>query len=422
MPLTWNYKNFEVSVSDAKHPYIKILTDALPNFIAGTQSDDEPALSLPYKTDDLDEILEHAKRIAATSEDVLVLGIGGSSLGGQALIQACGPYPDDQPTVTFPDNLAPVGFPHLLSGLNPEHTHVIAISKSGNTMETHAQLAITMEWLSQAHCEFKDHITVVTEPKPSALSKLAGLHDLPSLEHSIALGGRFSVLSIVGLLPAAVAGVDIAQVRMGARAVVDQMKSAKTVQDIPSAIGAAHIISQHKQNNLGISVLLPYADRLSKFGDWYCQLWAESLGKAGHGTTPVVALGPLDQHSQLQLYMEGPKDKSFSFITIDRADNPAMHLPHTLNDIGMDSLAGLTLHDLVKAMSEGTRHALTEIGQPVRHAHIHALNEESIGALFMHFLLETLFGGALLGVDPYGQPGVERCKILASEFLEKLKN
>lgn len=421
MPLIWNYKNFEVSVSDIKHPYMKILSDALPSFIAGAQSDDDPTLSLPYKTDDIDEILDHAKRIAAVSEDVLVLGIGGSSLGGQALIQACGPYADEHPTVVFPDNLAPVGFPHLLSNLNPEHTHIIAISKSGGTLETHAQLAIAMEWLSQAHCEFKDHITVVTEPKPSALTKLADLHDLPSLEHSITLGGRFSVLSNVGLLPAAIAGVDIAQVRMGAMAVMDQLKSAKTVKDIPSAIGAAHIISQHKQNNLGISVLLPYSDRLNKFGEWYCQLWAESLGKAGHGTTPVVALGPLDQHSQLQLYMEGPKDKSFSFITIDRADNPAMHLPHTLSDIGMDSLAGLTLDDIVKAMSEGTRHALTEIGQPVRHTHIHDLNEESMGALFMHFFLETLFGGALLGVDPYGQPGVERCKILASEFLEKLK-
>ena len=421
MPITWNYENFDAAVSTTNSDYMKTLEGVLPNFIASTSDDNAPALSLPQATDDLDEINSHAARIAATSEDVLVLGIGGSSLGGQALIQACGPYSDDHPKVTFPDNLAPVGFPHLLSSLNPEHTHIIAISKSGGTMETHAQLAIAMEWLREAHCEFKDHITVITEPKSSPLSKLADMHDLPTLEHSIPLGGRFSVLSNVGLLPAAIAGVDVARVRAGAKAVIDQMKSAKAATDVPAAVGAAHIISQQKQNAIGISVILPYADRLRKFGEWYCQLWAESLGKAGLGTTPVIALGPLDQHSQLQLYMEGPKDKTFSFITIDRADDPAMHLPHTLNDIGMDGLAGLTLHDIVKAMSEGTRHALTETGQPVRHTHVEELNEESIGALFMHFFLETLFGGALLGVDPYGQPGVERCKILAKEYLEKLK-
>ncbi len=421
MSITWNYENFDAAVTSANSSYMNILADVLPSFIDGASDSTVPVLSLPSTTVDLSEIAAHASRIRATSEDVLVLGVGGSSLGGQALIRACGPYSDDHPKVTFLDNLAPVGFPHLLSTLNPGHTHIIAISKSGGTIDTHAQLALAMKWLQEAHCELKDHITVITEPKPSALTKLADLHDLPRLGHSILLGGRYSVLSNVGLLPAAIAGVDIARVRAGAKAVIEQMISAKSIIDIPAAVGAAHIISQHKQNKINISVMLPYADRLSKFGEWYCQLWAESLGKEGVGTTPVIALGPLDQHSQLQLYMEGTRDKSYSFITIDRVDDPAMHLPQTLSDIGMGSLTGLTLHDIVTAMSEGTRHALVETGQPVRHAHLSALNEENIGALFMHFFLETLFGGALLGVDPYSQPGVERCKILAKEFLEKLK-
>lgn len=416
MTISWNYDNF----GPLDQAHMDTLAAVLPKFIAGTTDENEPVLSLPSFTDDFDEIESHAQRISATSETVLVLGIGGSSLGGQALIQACGPYGDDVPDIIFPDNLAPVGFPHLLAGLNPEHTQIIAISKSGGTMETHAQLAIAMEWLREAHCEFKDHITIITEPKQSSMSKLAEIHDLPSLEHNIPLGGRFSVLSNVGLLPAAVAGVDIRKVRAGAEAVIAQMKEASSPADIPSSVGASMIVSQANQNNINLSVLLPYADRLRKFGEWYCQLWAESLGKAGVGTTPVIALGPLDQHSQLQLYMEGPKDKSFSFITIERDDDPAMHLPHTLDEIGMGNLSGLTLHNIVEAMSEGTRHALVETGQPVRHCHVDALNEESIGALFMHFFLETLFGGTLLGVDPYGQPGVERCKILAKEFLEKL--
>ncbi len=419
MTIKWNYENFDASVYGADSKYLKLLSDILPSFKAGSSDGNVPALSLPSKRDDIDEILEHANRISATSENVMVLGIGGSSLGGQALIQACEPYPEANPSVTFPDNLSPAGFPHRLVGMNPEHTHFITISKSGGTMETHAQLAIAMEWLKEADCEFKDHITVITSDAPSPLRKLIELHDLPNLKHSMELGGRFSVLSNVGLLPAATAGLDILRVRAGAQAVIEEMLAADAISDIPAAVGAAHIVSQKEQNNFGISVMLPYTNYLRKFGEWYCQLWAESLGKDGLGTTPVIALGPLDQHSQLQLYMEGPKDKTYSFINIDGVDDPVKHLPHLLNDIGMDMLAGLSLQDIVIAMSDGTRHALIETGQPVRHTHIHALNEESIGALFMHYILETLFSGALMGVDPYGQPGVERCKILAKEFLEK---
>ncbi|MDC0111098.1 hypothetical protein OAH91_00425 [Emcibacteraceae bacterium] len=421
MALTWTYENFGTFDTSVKCKLMKKLECILPEFKEKAIDPDKPMLSLPAMIEDLAEIEEHAERISSTNTDLLVLGVGGSSLGGQALIQACGTYINNRPRVKFSDNLSPLGFPHSLSNLNPTHTHILAISKTGCTIELHALLAIVMKWLKKSNCEYKDHITVITQAETSPLRKLIDLHDLPSLEHHIMLGGRFSILSNVGLLPAAIAGVNIRELRNGAQEVIEEMKTAKSPADVPSAVGAAHIISQQQKNNINISVLFPYADRLRKFSEWYSQLWAESLGKNGYGTTPVIAQGPLDQHSQLQLYMEGPRDKSYSFITVGRADNPDMNIPIIPNDVGMTTLSGLSLHDIVSAMSEGTNQALCETGQPVRQTHLDNLNEKNIGSLIMHFFLETKFAGALLGVTPYGQPGVERGKVITRELLDRLK-
>ena len=401
---------------------MKKLTDTIPEFIKKTNNPDKPLLFLPSEEGDLAEIEEHANRILTTSTDVLVIGVGGSSLGAQALIQACGGGQENRPNIHFIDNISPLGFPNILSTVDPHKTHIIAISKSGGTMDLHAHLAIIMDWLSKAKCTYKNHITAITEAKTSPLRKLIKTHNLSSLEHLVPLGGRFSLLSNVGLLPAAIAGVNIREVRQGAQAVIEEMKAAKSPADIPAAIGAAHIVSQQQQNNINISVLFIYANRLQKFGQWYCQLWAESLGKNGLGTTPIIAQGPIDQHSQLQLYMEGPRDKSYSFISIGREEIPYTIIPELPDDIGVGQLTGLSLHDIVNAMSEGTHHALSETGQPVRQTHIKEMNEKNIGALFMHFFLEAKFASALLDVPLYGQPGVERGKVITRVFLDKRKN
>ena len=422
MPITWVYENFGTFDAPVNSKLRKKLEYILPSFIEEAIDPEKPMLSLPAMIEDLTEIEGHAERISSVNTDVLVLGVGGSSLGGQALIQACGSYINNRPNVIFADNLSPLGFPYSLSKLNPNNTHIIAISKTGRTVELHAQLAITMEWLKKSNCIFKDHITVITQTEISPLRKTIDIHNLPSLAYQIMLGGRFSILSNVGLLPAAIAGVNIRDLRNGAQEVIEEMKTAKKPVEVPAAVGAAHIISQQQQNNINISVLFPYADRLRKFGEWYCQLWAESLGKNGLGTTPVIAQGPLDQHSQLQLYMEGPRDKSYSFITVGREDGLDMNIPKIPDDVGMSSLSGLTLHDIVTAMSKGTHHALCETGQPVRQTHMDDLKEKSIGSLIMFFFLETKFASALLGVSPYGQPGVERGKIITQEFLKKLNN
>ena len=236
------------------------------------------------------------------------------------------------------------------------------------------------------------------------------------------LGGRFSILSNVGMLPAAIAGININEVRSGAQDVINIMKKAPASVDVQSAIGAAHLVSQLYKKSINVSVLFLYSGKLRKFGEWYCQLWAESLGKNGVGTTPIVANGPLDQHSQLQLYMEGPRDKSYSFITVGNEGETKLTIPDKIDMLNNVKLSGLTIHDIVHAMSEGTLHAISETGQPVRHLHIERLDEKSIGKLFMHFFLETKFSSVLLNVNPYGQPGVERGKIITREFLKKLNN
>jgi len=416
---TWNYVNFgETAFSDTV--ILERAQTALDDIFDHAKDHDRPVLSLAYERDDLAEIEQHAKRIAQNTSDVLVIGIGGSSLGGQALLQACGGPKDNCPNIRFPDNLAPFSFPKLLKKLNPKTTRIIAISKSGGTMETHAQLAVTMEWLKGSDCTFADHITLITENKESPFTKMARIHNLPTIDHLVHLGGRFSALSNVCLLPAAIAGFDIKMVREGAAHIMQSILRSPSPIIVPAAKGAEAIITGSEQSGETISVVFPYNDHLEKFGEWYCQLWAESLGKNGKGTTPIVAMGPVDQHSQLQLFMEGPRDKTYTFITVDKDESYDVKTPLSLGDIGMDHLAGRSLQDVVAAMAEGTRNALSESGLPVRHMRINRLDEFAVGAMFMHFILETLFGGAMLNINPFGQPGVERCKVLAREYLEKL--
>ena len=419
MPIAWTYKNFTVSDSSKNFDLMNKLEDILPDFVKKTSDLNKPMLSLPAALDDLAEIESHARRISKNCTDVLVLGVGGSSLGGQALIQACNIYNESHPKIVFMSNLSSLDFPNLMRTLDPKNTHILAISKSGRTIEVHIQLALIMEWLKKSNLTFKDHITIITENKISPLETLIKMHNIPSLDHHKNLGGRFSVLSNVGLLPAAISGVKIRKVRHGAQEIIDEMIAARGFAGIPAAVGAAHIVSQQQQNNVSINVLFLYAERLKKFGEWYSQLWAESLGKKGGGTTPVIAHGPVDQHSQLQLYMDGPKDKSYSFITIGREKNTSITIPHTLDKIGMGYLSGKTLHDVEKSMYKGTTRAIRETGQPVRYTHMKILNEQIIGRLFMYFFLETHFAGVLMNIEIEGQQGVERGKFISKQFLKE---
>jgi glucose-6-phosphate isomerase len=266
---------------------------------------------------------------------------------------------------------------------------------------------------------FGDLFVGLSEPVKG--SKRFGLRDLlapynvPFLEHDTGVGGRFSVLTNVGLLPAAVLGLDIAAIRKGAARALAPVLSDKPPAEVPAAVGAALAVALAPTKP--IAVLMAYADRLERFARWYVQLWAESLGKDGKGTTPVGALGPVDQHSQLQLFIAGPRDKLFTVITADVAGQGPRLAADLAQACGEPGCAGKTNGDLVAAQGRATAETLAKNGCPVRTIHVDKLDETSLGELLMQFMLETIIAAHLLGVDAFDQPAVEEGKVLAKQYL-----
>jgi glucose-6-phosphate isomerase len=384
-----------------------------------------PLLRLPAARDDLAAIRAAAARLTDGASDIVILGTGGSSLGGQTLAQLAGyALPGvgtllDGPRVHFMDNLDPETFGAMLARLPLASTRFVAISKSGGTAETLMQTIAALGAVKDRGltARIPELFLGLTESTPSnkqnGLRALLAAHHVPMLEHDPGVGGRFSVITNVGLLPAAALGLDIAAIRNGAATALAPVLDRREPAEVPAAIGAALSVAVKKP----ITVLMAYADRLERFTRWYVQLWAESLGKGGKGTTPIGALGPVDQHSQLQLYIGGPRDKLFTIVTTsDAGHGPRM--PSELAKLaGEPAFAGKTIGDLAAAEGRATAETLARNGCPVRTIHIDELNETSLGELLMHFMLETVITARLLGVDPFDQPAVEEGKVLAKRYL-----
>ena len=381
-----------------------------------------PVLRLPAERGDLAALAPLADEFRRRFDHVLVLGIGGSSLGGQTVAaladQGFGPRPG-APRLHFRENIDPAGFAALFAALDPARTGIIAISKSGGTAETLAQLLSVLDWLRQAlgTMSLGDRLLVVTEKRDNPLRRLAASQGARILDHDPEIGGRYSVLSVVGALPALIAGIDAAKLRQGAASVLDAALAAATARDAAPALGAALNIALAESRGIAIAVLMPYVDRLAPFGLWFRQLWAESLGKDGKGTTPVRALGAVDQHSQLQLYLAGPKDKLFTVIELDQTGKGPSIPPDLAADRDLAYLAGRTMGDLLAAEQRATATSLMRNGSPVRIIRLARLDEEVLGALFMHFMLETIIAADLLGIDAFDQPAVEQGKVLARQYL-----
>jgi len=261
--------------------------------------------------------------------------------------------------------------------------------------------------------------TAITEPGDNALRRLAARFTMRVLDHDPAIGGRYSALSLVGLLPAAIAGLDVAKVRVGAAEVLDAALAADAPDAVESAIGAAIAVGLLREKGITCTVLMPYVDRLADFGLWFRQLWAESLGKKGTGTTPIRALGTVDQHSQLQLYLDGPRDKMFTLIMLGCADAGARVPDEFARDDALSYLAGRTMGDLMEAEQNATAGTLVNNHRPTRIFRLAALDERVMGGLMMHFMLETIIAAHLLDVDPFDQPAVEEGKALTRQGLTK---
>ena len=386
-----------------------------------------PLLTLPDEVDDLPAVDMAASRLREGASDVVFLGTGGSSLGGQTLAQlrdfmvpGLGRFAGE-PRVHFFDNLDPATFAAVLDALPLETTRFAAISKSGGTGETLMQTIAVMTKLSDAGLAIGDHVIGLSEPRRdggrNALRDLLEPENCAFLDHHTGIGGRYSVLTNVGLLPAAVLGLDIRAVRRGAASVYAPIRAGNVAaKDIPVALGAALATSAALENK-AISVMMGYADRLERFTRWWVQLWAESLGKDGKGSQPVAAIGPVDQHSQLQLYLAGPDDKIFTIITVDCAGRGPKMDRALAERAGEPDFAGRTIGDLVAAQGRATADTLAKNARPTRRIHLEKLDEETMGAMLMHFMLETILTGYAMGVDPFDQPAVEEGKVLAKQYL-----
>lgn len=373
-------------------------TDVLERFRKSYSAGELAPLALVEKTDDI-ALYQQAIDPFLKFEDVLILGTGGSSLGGQSLYALSTQM---KPRLHFYDNVDPHTFERLFKTLNPKTTGLIAISKSGSTVETLMQL------LTCVQRRIAEQVLVVTEPTDNLLRKLANKHGWPCLDHPINVGGRYSCFSVVGLIPMFLSGLDPYAYRKGATSVLQ----AHLTESEPTALLGAQTACALKEAGKTLSVMMPYADQLRLFALWYCQLWAESLGKEGKGTTPIAALGTVDQHSQLQLYLAGPKDKFFTLIA-PQWEGKGDKIESTL----VPEFTHKTMGDLFSAELKATYETLKRNHCPVRLITLDKIGEESLGALMMHFMIETILTSYLEEVNAFDQPAVEEGKILAREYL-----
>ncbi|NVM20855.1 MAG: glucose-6-phosphate isomerase [Desulfobacterales bacterium] len=392
---------------------------------------DLPFYELPYDRQVLKQVLKTAGRIINGCENFVVLGIGGSALGGIALFRSLA-HPQHNllpknkrkglPRVFFADNIDPEGFGALLELLDPGKTIFNVISKSGGTAETMSQFLIVRNRLVRklGRKKHTSHIIATTDPEQGYLRAIAGEEGYETLPIQPGVGGRFSVFSPVGLLPAAVAGIDIAELMAGAQS-ADKTCRQQNLWKNPAGMNAVLQVLAYTVKNKPISVMIPYSDALRDIADWYRQLWAESLGKrldvdgrvVNIGPTPVKALGVTDQHSQLQLYIEGPFDKVITFLTVGRY-RKNIKIPAGLKHMdGVGYLGGHTLNDLIQAEEQATEFALLQANRVNTAIRLPEINPFTVGQLLFMLEVQTLYAGGLLRINPLDQPGVEAGKQFA---------
>ncbi|MBR2498208.1 MAG: glucose-6-phosphate isomerase [Clostridia bacterium] len=378
---------------------------------------------LPYNQKEIvDDIILTAKNIKKKFDNFVVLGIGGSALGPIAVFQALchlrhNELPKSKrkaPKLYVEDNVDPERMVALLDVLDLDKTIFNVVTKSGATSETMAQYLIIMDILKKRYGDkAKDHMIATTSAHKGNLIKIAQVEGLKTFYIPDGVGGRFSELCPVGLLPAAVLGIDIKALLAGA-AYMDKLCKSRDIKKNPALVTAL-LEYLAMQNGKNISVMMPYADSLKYIADWYCQLWGESLGKAvdndGNevfvGQTPVKALGVTDQHSQVQLYREGPFDKVITIIAVENYRN-TVEISKGCEDIpDVNFLCGHTMNELITAERKATEYALTTAHRLNYTITLPEVNAFTIGQLLFMFELETAYTGAMLNIDTFNQPGVE---------------
>lgn len=381
---------------------------------------------LPFApAEEIDELISYCGEIGKKADSFVVLGIGGSALGPLSVASALlhlhhNELPKEKrnaPKLYVEDNVDPERMAALLDVLDLKTAYFNVITKSGETSETLSQFLILYAALKKAlgNEEAKKHIIVTTTIGKGTLYDVAHAEGFKIYGVGQGVGGRFSVLSSVGLVPFAALGLDVKAMLAGAAAAAKAAEE-EDVQKNPALLTAFLQVEAMKRGK-NVSVLMPYADSLKFMADFYCQLWAESLGKAVDlkgktvhtGQTPAKSLGVTDQHSQVQLYTEGPFDKVVTFLAVDEYRTTVV-ISDDKDVQACDFLKGHTLNELIDAERRATEFALKKANRMNFTVYLPNVCEETIGELLMYFMYQTAFAGALLGIDTFNQPGVEEGK------------
>ena len=386
-------------------------------------------MDLPYNQDEILTAIENtAARVRKEFEAFVVLGIGGSALGPAAVQQALNhlhynELPAEKrggPRLYIEDNVDPERMAALLDVIDLKKTCFNVITKSGGTAETISQYLIITDALKKAvGDDYKRHIIITTSQTKGFLIKIAQREGYETFYIPDGVGGRFSELCPVGLIAAAVTGIDIRGLIAGAKD-MDQRCASDDAYQNPALMDAGLMVLAMR-HGVNMSVMMPYADSLKLMADWYAQLWAESLGKnetldgekCHVGQTPIKTLGVTDQHSQLQLYTEGPFDKALTFLKVE-SFRATTAIPHGCDDIPTIAFLGGKSHNqLIEAERKGTEYALYKSGRMSQTITLPEVNANTVGQLIYFFELVTAYSGALLNINTFNQPGVEESKIAA---------
>lgn len=393
--------------------------ERIKSFVEEINEGNLPAFSISLNEEDLAALHLLVENWKKHFKHIVVLGVGGSSLGAQTLVSFMGKFNKNPFDIYFLDNVDPSSMDDLCHNLPLDETVVLSVSKSGSTIETMAQTLLFIEAFEQKKLPLSLHIMGLTENKPNPLRTLLSGYDIPILNHPEEVGGRFTIFTLVGFIPAIAAGLNVFKLRKGAA------QTLKNFLENPfesEAYYGALLTAGLGEKTKPIQYMIPYSDKLIKFSNWFVQLWAESLGKEGQGSTPVAAVGSTDQHSSLQLLMDGPADKLVTFIIPDCVNEGQKISKILAEKTNLPHLENLSLGKLIYSQAHGTAQALTQAGVPVRIFHTQTLNEEILGGLLMHFMLETAIAGCLLDVNTWDQPGVENSKQKTLEHLVNHKN
>ena len=352
------------------------------------------------------KITEVAERLQESYVSLVVVGMGGSSRGAKALHQAVG---KENSRLLFLDNIDPDLLSETLRVIDWDRTAFAFISKSGKTLETVALMNVIFEELARRELPLAERVVFVGD-RGKPFNELADELGAPFLEIPKEVGGRFSVFTAVGLLPAYFAGYDVTRFLEGAYDLLET--------PLPAFYLAASKYL-HYRSGRDISVVMPYSTYMNEFTEWYAQLWAESLGKEGQGQTPLKAIGTSSQHSILQLFVDGPDDKFYQLFFVNERSSD-VRLPE--NSLILPYVGGRTLGEIMRAEFEGTLYALRQKNRPVVRFELSQLSEYQMGYLFMTYMVAVVVMAKLIGVNPYGQPAVEIGKRYARELLEEGKD